>query len=91
MRKYLELTDGCIAKAGEMEMCFTLLSRDKAAADTIRFWVNQRIGLGLNTFSDKQILEALACADVMEAEGAMNKPLKPLNIVDDRKTDWGTI
>ncbi len=74
MRKYLELTDGCIAKAGEMEMCFTLLSRDKAAADTIRFWINQRVGLGMNSFEDHQIKEALACADVMEAEGKMHKP-----------------
>lgn len=68
MRKEYELKEGCIAKAGNREMVFTLLSRDKAAPIVLRFWVFERIRLGLNRFEDEQIQSALACADVMESE-----------------------
>ena len=68
MLKRDELTnpDSCLSKAKEGERLFVLLARDKAAPATIRFWVQTRIQLGKNQPDDPQIVEALACADLME-------------------------
>lgn len=74
MRKSDELKSGCMAKAGEKEMTFVLLSRDKAAPATIEFWVKRRLLMGLNKPDDVQILEALACANCMESEKAVHRP-----------------
>jgi hypothetical protein len=70
MLKMEELTnpDSCLSKAKEEERIFVLLGRDKAAPATIRFWVQTRIQLGKNQPDDPQIVEALACADLMEIE-----------------------
>lgn len=73
MRKIDELEKGCMAKAGDLEMIFVLLSRDSIAAKTIRFWVQQRILAGKNTPDDPQILEALECARTMDREKALHK------------------
>lgn len=73
MRKRDELVKGCMAKAGDFEMTFVLLSRDTAAADTIRFWVRERLRSGKNKLEDAQIQEALTCAEIMEREGASEK------------------
>jgi hypothetical protein len=64
-------TQSCMARAHPKEMVFVLLSRDAAAPLAIRVWAEQRIILGKNVASDSQILEALACANTMEAEGRL--------------------
>lgn len=60
----------CWNKARERERVFVLLERDKASVSTIRFWVAERIRLGLNEVHDPQITEALNLADEIEAEAA---------------------
>jgi hypothetical protein len=69
MLKRYELSEpnSCLNKAGENEMLFVLLARDRAAPKALRFWCNERIRLHLNDPGDEQIKEALACADAMAA------------------------
>lgn len=71
MRKKDELSkhQTCMNTAHPEEMTFVLLGRDVAAPAAIRAWVAERLRLGKNKETDGQILEALACAMVMEAEG----------------------
>jgi hypothetical protein len=71
MRKIDEAikVDSCFNRASLSEMLFVLLGRDVAAPDTIRHWCALRCSMGKNDMTDPQIQEALACADVMEAEG----------------------
>ena len=71
MRKKDELTreHTCMQHAHPDEMVFVLLSRDAAAPVAIRAWVDERLRLGKNIATDEQIVEALACAQTMEAEG----------------------
>lgn len=68
MRKRDELTnpDSCMSRARDDEMTFVLLGRDLAAPVAIRAWITERIRLGKNQPEDPQILEAEACARVME-------------------------
>jgi hypothetical protein len=67
-----ELTnpESCMSRARPEEMTFVLLARDVAAPATIRAWVGERLRLGKNVLGDKQILEALDCAERMEAQRA---------------------
>lgn len=58
----------CLSRARDHEMLFILLGRDVAAPAAIRAWVNARILLGKNRWTDLQIQEALYCAEQMEAE-----------------------
>lgn len=71
MRKKDELSreHTCMQHAHPEEMVFVLLSRDAAAPAAIRAWVAERLRLGKNVEIDEQIVEALACAVTMEAEG----------------------
>lgn len=57
--------NSCWNKAADDERLFILLSRDKAAPETIEFWCKRRIEMGLNTELDPQIEEALMCAKLM--------------------------
>lgn len=68
MIKRQELTDpeSCMSRAADDEMTFVLLGRDSAAPHTIREWCKERIRLGKNTTTDRQIAEAMACAAAME-------------------------
>lgn len=68
MLKRDELTnpDSCFNRARMDEMVFVLLARDVAAPSTIRQWVKERIARGKNIMTDRQIEEALLCADAME-------------------------
>lgn len=70
MRKQDEMKDpgSCLNKAKPNEMLFVLLGRDLAAPATIRYWIQERIALGLNTNDndDGQLIEAEACAAEME-------------------------
>lgn len=69
VKKSDELSDprSCMSRARDDEWTFVLLGRDAAAPAAIRFWANERIRLGKNGAADPQIVEALACADAMEA------------------------
>lgn len=71
MRKKDELSRSatCMALAHPEEMTFVLIGRDAAAPIAIRAWVAERLRLGKNAPSDEQIIEALECAAMMEAEG----------------------
>ena len=68
MKKNEEILNGnsCLNRAFPEEMLFILLGRDKAAPNTIRFWAKERVRLGKNRQSDRQIIEALFCAQKME-------------------------
>lgn len=70
MRKRQELKNpaSCMSKANEDEMIFVLLARDRAAPAAIRFWIEERLRLGLNKPGDAKIVEAERCARTMEAE-----------------------
>lgn len=69
MIKSEELTNpnSCMSKARPDEWTFVLLARDKAAANTIRYWVEERIRLRLNKRTDPQILEAFNAAREIDA------------------------
>lgn len=62
----MENSHSCLSKANNDEMLFVLLGRDIASPATIRFWVAERIRLGKNQPSDRQILEAENCAAYIE-------------------------
>jgi len=68
MIKHEELTNpaSCMSRAKDDEVTFVLLARDKAAPAAIRAWVNERVRLGKNQYSDDQIVEAMATATQME-------------------------
>jgi hypothetical protein len=70
MRKKYELAipGTCMQNAHPEEMVFVLLSRDAAAPAAIRAWVSERLRLKKNVETDAQIIEALECARIMEAE-----------------------
>ena len=70
MKRHEEITQplSCLNKSNDNEMIFVLRAHDIAAPDTIRFWVAERISSGKNDLSDSQIIEALHCADIMEAQ-----------------------
>ena len=70
MRKSDELAShfSCLGKAAHDEMIFVLRGKDIAAPGAIRAWCHIRVQMGKNALDDSQILEALACADLMEAE-----------------------
>lgn len=79
MRKRDELTNpaSCMSRAKDDEMTFVLLGRDVAAPVAIRAWIAARIRLGKNAMDDAQIIEALACARVIEEEAARAKEPPP--------------
>ena len=58
----------CLNRAMSHEMLFVLMARDKCAPETIRYWCDRRILVGLNKPEDKQILEALDIAELMELQ-----------------------
>lgn len=70
MRKTEEMIveNSCWNKAKFNERLFILMSRDEAAPSTIRFWIRQRIELGLNKSGDEKLVEAERCAELMENE-----------------------
>lgn len=70
MRKCDEVSDkrSCLNKATDNELMFVLLARDFAFPETVRFWVQERIRLGLNHVGDRQVVEALLLADTVEEE-----------------------
>lgn len=78
MRKSEELTNpvSCMSRAKEDEMTFVLLARDITAPAVIRFWAFERIRAGKNIQGDKQITEALECAEAMERERNSAKNVK---------------
>ena len=69
-RDEIEDTNSCFNKATDGERLFVLIARDPAAPVAIRAWVAERIRLGKNAPDDAQILEAIACANLMDVERA---------------------
>jgi len=69
MIKRDELSDptSCLNKARDDEWLFVVLDRDDAFPGTVRFWVGERIRLGLNKSGDDKMLDALRQADLVEA------------------------
>ena len=68
MRKRDEILDpnSCLNRAASNEMIFVLLARDKAAPFAIRSWCDERIRIGKNKPTDRDIVSALNCAYKME-------------------------
>jgi len=68
--KSKELKDpkSCLNKAKKGEWLFVLLGRDYATPATIRFWIGERLRLGLNKPGDAQLDEAEEAAASIEAE-----------------------
>lgn len=62
MKKSEEIADpnSCLNKAADDELLFVLRSKDPAMAETVRFWVSERVSLGLNEPDDDKIKSALA-------------------------------
>lgn len=73
MRKRDEISDpnSCFNRAKDDEIVFVVLGRDEAAPATIRGWVGERLRRGKNALGDRQILEALDCANQIERERAI--------------------
>jgi hypothetical protein len=96
MRKEDEFLNpnSCLSRARDEEMIFVLLGRDIAAPDTIRSWASTRIRLGKNAPTDPQIIEARACALVMESEarkdGATAVPAAVLEAYAERRPESET-
>ena len=67
-RDELRRPDSCLARAGDDERIFVLLSRDPAAPATIRSWVAERLASGKNHLDDGQVAMALDCANRMARE-----------------------
>jgi hypothetical protein len=70
MIKANELTkaESCLNKAGADEWVFVLRAKDSCAPEAIRAWCQYRFARGLNVREDQKIIEALACADMMETQ-----------------------
>jgi hypothetical protein len=70
VRKRDELADpkSCLNKARDDERLFVLLERDEAAPNTVRYWISERIRLGLNRPGDPKIVEAGRWIEAVEAE-----------------------
>lgn len=56
----------CWNKARPDEYTFICLDRDLAMANTIRFWINERIKLGLNKPGDEKLEEAESLANLVD-------------------------
>lgn len=70
MRKSAEQFDinSCLNRAGDNEMLFVLRGHDVCAPYAIRAWVQMRVTMGKNKWTDPAIQEALDCALLMERE-----------------------
>lgn len=55
----------CLNRARDDEYLFVLLGRDEAMANTIEFWIKERIRLGKNKPDDEQLLEAAFTAEAV--------------------------
>ena len=94
MRKHLEKTiaSSCWNKANPREMTFVLLGRDLAAADTIEFWCQRRVELGLNKADDDQIRDAMATVILMRADilAAHGQPTNAKAVANFNPADYVT-
>lgn len=70
MLKRDEIADpkSCWNKARDDERLFVILARDPAGPATIKFWMEERVRLGLNAPADPKLAEASRCAQKMELE-----------------------
>lgn len=65
--------DSCLNRARPGEMVFVLRAHDPCAAQLVRIWTDLRIFRGKNKPEDKQIMDALACADMMDEQRLAEK------------------
>jgi hypothetical protein len=72
MKKKDEAADqkSCLNTAGGDDFVFVLKQKDRAMAATIRFWVRERIKLGLNAAGDPKLETALLEAQIVELRQA---------------------
>ena len=70
MKKIDELDNkqSCLNRAHDQEIVFVLLSRDKCAPTTIRYWCAARLSEKKNKVTDPEIQEAYKIADQMELQ-----------------------
>lgn len=75
MKKRDELirSDSCLNKAAEDEFVFVLREKDEAISNVIRFWIQERIRLGLNQPGDSKLECAEREASAIDARRAANK------------------
>jgi len=71
----------CLNKAKDDEMLFVLLGRDPAAAVAIEAWCRSRIDMGLNSWDDRQIVEAIEASKAMRIQAAVWRRDNELNPV----------
>lgn len=60
--------DSCLRRADDHEMVFVLRAHDSAAPAVIRYWALVRVTSGKNQRTDPEIIEALACARMMDKQ-----------------------
>lgn len=70
MLKRHEISDpnSCLNKAKDNQMVFVLTENDKAMEETIEFWINKRIELGLNELGDTKMVTAQNVADYVRSQ-----------------------
>ena len=71
-----EIQDSCWNKAKEDETVFVILDRDPAFAATVRFWIGERLRLGINKLEDAKIKTAGDTADRVHLEQLAKKIFK---------------
>lgn len=69
-KQEIDNLESCLNKAAIDEPLFVLRGKDICAAETVREWARARVRAGKNHPQDKQVLEALAIADAMDAYAA---------------------
>ena len=72
-RENKEGPDSCWNKADDDETLFILLARDEAGPETVNFWCDERIRLGLNKETDLKIHSARRIARQMKEEFQQRK------------------
>lgn len=70
MEKRDELSDpsSCLNRARDDEWLFVLRAKDPTFSASIRWWIGERIRMGLNRHDDPKILEAEQVAAKVEKE-----------------------
>lgn len=57
--------DGCVANSADDEPIFTLVARDRLAADTVRNWAHRLAG-HYESYNHPKVVHALQIADAMD-------------------------
>ena len=57
-RENIDNPDSCWNKAKDDDIVFILKDTDETMAATIRFWMGERLRMGLNILTDSKIIQA---------------------------------